>query len=224
MKTLFSSEISVSKIKNCNAFTLIELVVSITILSVIMLSVFMIYSNLIQINKRLEALRIVQENIRNITEQIASDVREKGIDVKYYDNSTPEKINNYTGSGNSVLAIQGGNRYYPMKDSLSGPVLCTDADQKDPNIHCYIGKEDSLNRRKSISDDRVRIESVRFFLSGDTGESLTNLSQEGKVTIVLSLGIENKVGISSEIAKNTHMLMETTISEKAYKKNITSTP
>lgn len=59
------------------AFTLIELVVSITILSVIMLSVFMIYSNLIQINKRLEALRIVQENIRNITEQIASDVREK---------------------------------------------------------------------------------------------------------------------------------------------------
>ena len=77
MNTSFSPKISTSEIKNRTAFTLIELVVSITILSVIMLSVFMIYSNLIQINKRLEALRIVQENIRNITEQIASDVREK---------------------------------------------------------------------------------------------------------------------------------------------------
>lgn len=59
------------------AFTLIELVVSITILSVILLSVFEIYNNILQINKRLEVMRIVQENVRNITEQIASDVREK---------------------------------------------------------------------------------------------------------------------------------------------------
>lgn len=219
MNTSFSPKISTSEIKNRTAFTLIELVVSITILSVIMLSVFMIYSNLIQINKRLEALRIVQENIRNITEQIASDVREKWIDLTYYDNSTPEKINNYTGNGNTVLAIQWGERYYPMKDSLSGPIICTESDQKNPNIHCYIGKEDSLNQRKPISDDRVRIENIRFFLSGDTGESLTNFSQEGKVTIVLSLWIENKTWVNSEIAKNTHMLIETTISEKVYKKN-----
>lgn len=60
-----------------DAFTLIELIVSITILSVILLSVFEIYSNILQINKRLEVMRIVQENIRNITEQIAGDVREK---------------------------------------------------------------------------------------------------------------------------------------------------
>lgn len=63
--------------KTSVAFTLIELVVSVTILSVIMLSVFVIYSNLIQVNKRLEDMRIVQENIRNITEKIATDVREK---------------------------------------------------------------------------------------------------------------------------------------------------
>ncbi len=59
------------------AFTLIELVVSITILSVVLLSIFMIYSNLIQVNRRLEVIRIVQENIRNVTEQMASDIREK---------------------------------------------------------------------------------------------------------------------------------------------------
>jgi hypothetical protein len=54
-----------------------------------MLSVFEVYSNLIRINKQLEAIMILQENIRNITEQIAADIREKGIDFSYYDSSTP---------------------------------------------------------------------------------------------------------------------------------------
>jgi len=202
------------------AFTLIELIVSITILSVIMLSVFEIYSNILQINKRLEVMRTVQENVRNITEQIASDIREKWIDFAYYDWFSPEKTNNYTGNGNILLAIKWGDKYYPMKDSISGPILCSEMDQKDMKIHCYIGKENSSGIRKAISNESVRIENIRFFLSGNTGESsVTNLSQEWKATIVFSLGIENKVGVSSEIAKNTHMSIETTISEKVYKKN-----
>lgn len=77
MKKMFFLNTPSYNFKASAAFTLIELVVSITILSVIMLSVFMVYSNLIQINKRLEAMRILQENIRNITEQMASDIREK---------------------------------------------------------------------------------------------------------------------------------------------------
>lgn len=105
--------------KNSFGFTLIELVVSVTILSVIMLSVFMIYSNILQINKRLEVMRMVQEDIRNITEQIASDIRESGIDFNYYDNSSTLKTNDYSGNGNRVLATRSGNRYYLMKDSMS---------------------------------------------------------------------------------------------------------
>lgn len=64
-----------------------------------------------------------------------------------------------------------------MKDAMSGPILCSEIDQKDPNIHCYIGKTDGIDFKK-ISDDRVRIENLHFFLSGNAGESLTNLSQE----------------------------------------------
>ncbi len=65
------------KIHNTSGFTLIELVVSVTILSIIMLSVFVVYSDLIQVNKRLEALRMVGEDTRVVTEKIATDVREK---------------------------------------------------------------------------------------------------------------------------------------------------
>ena len=106
MNTSLFSLTEIRNGKNPSAFTLIELIVSITILSVIMLSVFMIYSNILQVNKRLEIMRTVQENIRNITEQIASDVREKGIDLSYYDRSTFLKTNDYTGSGNLLLAIR----------------------------------------------------------------------------------------------------------------------
>lgn len=223
MKKSFLPNTKAKELKSRTAFTLIELVVSITILSVIMLSVFMIYSNLIQINKRLEVMRVVQENVRNITEQMATDIREKWIDLSYYDGSDTEKTNNYTGSGNAILAIRWGDKYYPMKDGPGGmPVLCSEADQRNLAVHCYIGKEDSMSHRKAISDDRVRIENIRFFLSGNIGDSLTNLSQEWKVTIVLSLGIEIKSWVSSEVAKNSHMLIETTISEKAYKQNNTA--
>ncbi|NCP76635.1 prepilin-type N-terminal cleavage/methylation domain-containing protein [bacterium] len=77
MNKSFFCKTQTSTVKNRTAFTLIELIVSITILSVIMLAVFEIYSNILQINKRLEVMRTIQENVRNITEQIASDIREK---------------------------------------------------------------------------------------------------------------------------------------------------
>jgi prepilin-type N-terminal cleavage/methylation domain-containing protein len=62
---------------NKKAFTLIELILAITILSIIMLSIFVIYANIIESNKKLELSRILQENARNITETIAREVREK---------------------------------------------------------------------------------------------------------------------------------------------------
>lgn len=154
--------------KPSQAFTLIELIVSITILSVIFLSIFEIYGNILQVNKRLEIMRIVQENVRSITEQVATDVREKGIDFGYYDGSSADRTNNYTGSGNVFLAIRGGDKYYPMMvNNLGTTVQCTGT-----STHCFIGKESGIFpsiTKKRISDARVRIENVRFFLSGDAG-------------------------------------------------------
>lgn len=66
-----------------------------------------------------------------------------------------------------------------MKDDTSGlPVICNETAQKNPLIHCYIGKEDAAGNRKAVSDERVRIENIRFFLSGNPNTSITNLSQE----------------------------------------------
>lgn len=201
-----------------SAFTLIELVVSVTILSIIMLSVFVVYSDLIQVNKRLEALRMVGENTRTVTEMIASDVREKWIDFAYYDWSSTEKTLAYDGGGNLILAIQWGVRYYPMRDSSAGPVGCNEADFVNIATHCYIGRE-QWGVRTPLTSNSVRIDSVRFFISGTGKDVATNLSDEGKATIILSLGIEKRAGVSDAIVQNTHMRVQTTVSEKIYKKN-----
>ncbi|EKD30065.1 MAG: hypothetical protein ACD_78C00167G0001, partial [uncultured bacterium (gcode 4)] len=149
---------------------------------------------------------------------IATDVREKWIDFAYYDWSSTERTSAYSGSGNLVLAIQWGVRYYPMKDSLSGPISCNEADLANLATHCYIGREQS-GERVTLTTPNVRIEDVRFFFSGTAKDVATNLSNEGKVTIMLSLGIEKKAGVSDAIVQSTHMRVQTTVSEKIYKKN-----
>lgn len=98
-----------------SAFTLIELLVAISILSIIMVSVFEVYSNILSLNKRLELDRILQENSRLITETVAKDIRSNGVNFAYYDGSESSKRLDYSGSGASVLQIAGGPKYYLMQ-------------------------------------------------------------------------------------------------------------
>ncbi|MFZ4460984.1 MAG: PulJ/GspJ family protein [Patescibacteria group bacterium] len=70
-----------------HGFTLIEIIIAVTILSFIMVSVFGIYSNIIALNKRLAVSRSLQENARNITEIIAKDIRENGIAFSCYNHT-----------------------------------------------------------------------------------------------------------------------------------------
>jgi|GEM_PF-6295294 len=105
-----------------------------------------------------------------------------------------------------------------MKDSLSGPIRCNESDLTNLATHCYIGREQS-GERVALTTPNVRIEDIRFFFSGTAKDIATNLSNEGKVTIMLSLGIEKRAGVSDAIVQNTHMRVQTTVSEKIYKKN-----
>ncbi len=67
-----------------NGFTLIEIIVAMTILSIVLVSVFEIYSNIIVMSKRLELSRGLQQNARTIVETIAKDIRDGGIAFECY--------------------------------------------------------------------------------------------------------------------------------------------
>ena len=159
--------------RNHTAFTLIELVVAVTILSVIMLSVFVIYTNLINVNRKLEQTRILQEQTRLITETIASDVRENGIDF-------------LEPHANGTLVTKSGNRYALQQkagDNIFG--------QCDPNNHavaCQLVSAVDM----PVSSDSVDVRNLHFSITGTAGSESTNEDIEGKVQVVFDIGIAPK--------------------------------
>jgi prepilin-type N-terminal cleavage/methylation domain-containing protein len=58
-----------------SAFTLVEIMVSLVIFAIIMVSVMTIYIQSAQISTNADMNRIMQENIKNTVEQISEDVR-----------------------------------------------------------------------------------------------------------------------------------------------------
>ncbi|EKE26320.1 MAG: hypothetical protein ACD_4C00337G0008 [uncultured bacterium (gcode 4)] len=188
-------------------FTLIELTVAITILSIVMLSVFVIYWNIVNANKRLELIRVLQENSRNITENIAKDIREKWIDYNYY--SSFQALN-YS-SWNTLLAIKNWDVYCLIENTG----YCDVDNSCDTDNSCYLWK---LNWKK-ISDGRVWVKNIKFYISWKPNDTnITNKDAEWKATVAFELGIAPGRWISSSLAKEIKMNIQTTISEKIYKK------
>jgi prepilin-type N-terminal cleavage/methylation domain-containing protein len=68
------------KIKLHNqAFTLIEVIVSITIFSIMMISIIWIYITSSDITMKSDINRMMQENLKNVSNTIAEDIRKNGI-------------------------------------------------------------------------------------------------------------------------------------------------
>lgn len=64
---------------NYKWFTLIEVIVSITILSIIMISIFYIFTLVNNLSNKTDASRIMQENIKNLVEIISEDIRKNEV-------------------------------------------------------------------------------------------------------------------------------------------------
>ena len=65
--------------KHIRGFTLIEIIIAMTIFSIIMVSVLSIFLFSSQMSSRVEMNRIMQENIKNVTEDIAENMRRYGL-------------------------------------------------------------------------------------------------------------------------------------------------
>lgn len=214
--------------KTNSAFTLVEVIVAVSILAVVMVSVFEVYFGVLSLNRRLEFARSLQENARGMTEMFAKEIRERGIDLSYYDGSTSDRTLDYS-AGNAVLAIRpsaGGeaSRYYLMKDSVSGPVVCGTTSTGG----CYLGREslapDGTSERVRITDDRVRVDHLSFHIVGLSADSVSSgvsvapgTLREAKVTAAFDLSIPDSKGVSPDLAKSAKIRAQTTISEKLYK-------
>ena len=66
-------------LKDTSGFTLLELMISMTIFAVMSVAIMSVYIQTTNLGQKMRAMRHLSETAREITERIAEDVREKGI-------------------------------------------------------------------------------------------------------------------------------------------------
>lgn len=204
--------------KNYNkiqAFTLIELIVAISIFAIIMVSVMSIFLLASQTGRKVEISRVLQYNTKNIIENIAQDMRYWALhDVSenllrdcsiwwFQAESDPSKAGN-------KLCLAWGIEYFLAQKNISG-VWYRIGDMttcKDPkstvNNPCRIVKklDGSI---APISNNRVNIQELRF--------SIHN-KEVPRLTLQIRMHPSYGNGIRSEDVQNTQIFIQTSLSER----------
>ncbi|PIE85465.1 hypothetical protein CSA08_01765 [Candidatus Gracilibacteria bacterium] len=197
-------------IDNRLAFTLIELIVSITIFIIILISVTSIFISSNDIAMKTDINRAMQENIKNIVETISEDIRKYGI--KGVSKSKPDVDCN--SSGYSVGKYQIGNKFctgnsefYIAKKDLLGNFVRVDnlSDCQSLNDVCTLLKDG-----EPLSNSFVTFKEISFKISDESIK---------KLTINFVMQPSTKKGIKTKLIEENKIIFQTTISEKLIKTN-----
>ncbi len=208
-------------------FTLIELMLAMTIFVIMSVMVMGIYINTTSTSRKLNATRELAETAREITERLSQDIRDNGIDISRsnYDDMTIDnrwwKNPDYTQSWWEILAIWGWiKRYFYAKKIWDTLTRCTDVDQSDITIHCWlylVHWEDwawAYNLVDSFIPEedkkRVKIENLKFYISWDEFTAK-------KATLVMSLTLMPRIWIGRIWIDTTKLHIQTTLSEQGWK-------
>jgi len=201
--------------KNKNGFTLIEILVAITIFSLFMVSMIMIYASSANINWKINISSSMQENTKNIIETIAEDIRKNWISwvskQKATDNCNFNK-NFWLYKKGDKLCVWTDSYYLAQKiswvfirvDSTEMETICWNI-----NNECILVKDDGINITR-LSNSRIRFKKIEFLVSNDFIP---------KVTIVYSIQPSIKKWVKVNTVKNTYLNFQTTITQKLIKSN-----
>ncbi len=192
-------------------FTLIELLVSISILSIVMISIFTIFQLASEANNRTDISRAMQENIKNIVETIAEDVRTKSIfwlnsqinwscDLSWWNYLTWSK-----------LCIW-GNNYYLARFNNTTWVYNRIIDFSDCDIwkeSCVLVKKDVNGDINPLSNSWVEFRNINF--------SVINLeNKEKKLILNFVMQPSTKKWIKMWLIKDNKIIFQTTFSQRLY--------
>lgn len=193
-----------------SAFTLIEVIVSITILSIVLVSVFAVFFLASDLSNKADVNRIMQENIKNIVETISEDVRKNGINIC----ETGLNCHNFPTwllyiSGND-LYVWTNHYYLAKKDPLSENYIKVSNLSSCSSIkdNCSMLRESSSGQ-DLISNSWVQFSDLKFSISRDF---------EPKVTINFTILPATWKWIKTNLIESNRIMFETTVSERLYDK------
>ena len=214
-------------IKKINSwFTLIEILVAVTIFSIMMIFVMMIFTSSTQLSGRVEINRQVQQNIKNIVETIAEDVRTNWI---YWISQVKWASDCNLDEGTSFYRI-GTKLCTKNSEDLSNPNTYYLATCDDNNENCSrvenvkdncedkidawtwirtINNCTFIRNWKPLSNSIVKITDLQFLVN--------TKADEKKVTVKFTVKPRLKKWVWVNLIENSKVNFQTTISEKLIK-------
>ncbi len=206
-------------LRTTSAFTLIELIISVTIFGIIMVSVVSIFLFASQMSTRVELNRAMQESIKNVLEDIAEWVRKEGIEwvVGYWElcGWTGVKIGTDIG-----LCLLNGDMYkvgyldevswdFQLIGDLTECVPPTTAWSWTPKT-CRIIKQDALWDYYPMTNNFLSFTDVDFTVI----ESGTDPKKLRRVIVRFVVQPAYKQWLTGEIIQASTKTIQTTISER----------
>ena len=196
--------------KNISAFTLVEVLISMAIFSIMSVSIIWIYIISSDITMKSDINRMMQENIKNVVEKIAEDVRKNWIDLEYNPLDSEDCNYNFTNYYNksNKLCTKSWNRYLLAHEDSFNPwtfIRVTNVANQCSWIdkHCII-----MNKVfEPLTNSFVSIKNLTFHVSKDPIPKVT-------VNIVMQPSI--KKWIKVDLIKESKLIFQTTISERPF--------
>jgi len=207
---LATTIIIISNMKNKSYwFTLIETIVAVTILGVVMISIFATFLLASDINNKTDISRSMQENIKNIVEIISEDIRKNGISgvndsmidpaCDFWDDKV--LFRKWT-----KLCV-GNNSYYLAKKVSDIYIRISDISECQKwDIQCTLIRHDQ-EQIDPLSNSWIDFQEINFYVS--------NVGQK-KVVVQFIVRPSTKKWISPELIKHSTLQFETTLSEQSY--------
>lgn len=188
-------------------FTLIEVIVAITVFSLIMISVMTIFYLASQMTTRIELQRHMQENIKNALDIIAQDIRTWSIKwVRQFEASclTTEAENSHIlclSQWMSTIEVWLGKKI--SEDSWN--IIHNASDCQDISSHCYILKRENNGEWYPLTNSMSHITRLDFTFGN---------AEHPKVMITLGIRPALLKGMASNLLEAQEIIVQTTLSER----------
>lgn len=192
------------------AFTLVEILVSITILSLILVSVFNVYISSTHINMKTDITRMLQQNTKSAVELIAEDVRKigywSGVTMFSESLSPCAAVNNINETKQGTKLCTWINKDYYLAEEISPDtyVRVTDWNCEDITKKCTL-VVNKWSWARPIMNSWVDVKKLRFMISWEDVQ---------KVTILMTLQPATWKWIKTSIIQNNRFYFQTTISQR----------
>lgn len=202
-------------------FTLVELIVSITIFSMIITAVVSIFLFSSQMSTRVELNRAMQENIKNVVEDMAEEVRIGGIEGVIPLGQSDTSCNSSSSGAMTSwfkVCMNSGVEYVLgyMDESLGTWRIISDVNEcsipTDANPDTYTCR---ILKRYTPSDDYFPL--TNSFIAFENINFVVTNPEIPKLTLVLTLRPSAYKWLSREIVERNTLTIQTTISERLIK-------